>query len=178
MCTHTNLTALTPLSGYSQRALRPILAKWTICSLRSGSAVADVGRKPAVWTVDDHAHRGRELVVGGVDVDVLCEAGDDECEFHLGKCEADAVAGSAAERDPSLSGEGLLVEVRSDEAVGVEPERFGPCGSAATGEIRGPPDEGPFGIVCGPTRMSTVAWRGEITPAGRRRSVSRMTRFA
>ena len=106
--------------------------------------MGDFGRYSALWAVDDHADGGRELVVCGVDVEVLCEAGDDECEFHLGECEADAVAPSAAERDPGLSGEGLLVRVWLDEAVGVEPERFGPCGRASTGEIRGPQDEGPF----------------------------------
>jgi hypothetical protein len=50
----------------------------------------------------------------------LREPRDDQREFHLRQCEADAVAGVPTERHPGHLGERSSVVVQADEPIGIE----------------------------------------------------------
>ena len=63
----------------------------------------------------------------GRDVEPLRDAGDDECQLHLGEGEADAVAGAAPNGTHAMSASAALLGCRIDEPVGSKTERVGPA---------------------------------------------------
>jgi hypothetical protein len=124
------LARVTPIGGLSYPALGDtpgalfgdarsgMFALGRCCGVGAGG---DVHGCAAAGSVDDHADRSWFLGSGGLEVESLREAGDDEGEFHLCEREADAVAGASPERHPCLIGDRSLLLGETREPVGIEP---------------------------------------------------------
>ena len=95
--------------------------------------------------VDDHANRVGFARGWWGDVESLREPGDQQGEFHLGECEADAVASASAEGNPCGVGGRSLIVGHVEETIGVEVQWVVPHVGVAAGQVGRPEDEGALG---------------------------------
>ena len=113
--------------------------------MRQSAPPGDLEGDAALRAVDDHADRAGLARGWWGDVESLGEPGDQQGEFHLGECEADAVASASTEGNPRGIGGQSLIVGQVEETIGVEVQRVVPHVGVSAGQVRRPEDEGALG---------------------------------